>query len=150
MNHSIGTVLSLAIAGVCFGGATADAQAPAAVRLAADDHSDHKHEDKGQTKELGSKEVAGYTVKVIQESAVKPGEEAAFAVIPSGQKDKPKAIRAWVGVQDAEGSVKGKAVEEGEEWHAHVEVPKPIPAGSQFWIEIETSAGKKKAAFDYK
>jgi hypothetical protein len=55
-----------------------------------------------------------------------------------------------VGIASAEGSAKGKAVAEGEEWHAHVEVPKPIPDKSQLWVEIETDAGKKKAAFDYK
>ena len=147
MNDTIKTVLSLTLAGIPCGYAVASAeQHPTPVLLAADDHAEHK----GEQKELESREIAGYTVKVVQESAVKAGEEAAFAVMLSGKKEKPRAVRAWVGVQDAEGSVKGKAVAEGEEWHAHVEVPKPIPAKSQLWVEIETEAGKKKAAFDYK
>lgn len=152
MRNTIKAVLSLVLAGACSGYATADAQPfPAPIRLAADDHAGHQHEaHQGARKELGSKEIAGYSVKVMQESPVHAGEEAAFAIVLSGKKEKPKAIRAWVGVQDAEGSVKGKAVPEKDEWHAHLEVPTPIPPQSQLWVEIETEAGKKKAAFDYK
>lgn len=150
MSNVIKTVLSLALAGVGFGYASAE-EPSIPVPLTADDHAGHQHDQhKGTMKELGSREIAGYTVKVTQESEVTAGEEAAFAIALSGKKDKPRAVRAWVGVQDAEGSVKGKAVAAGEEWHAHVEVPKPIPAKSQFWVEIETDAGKKKVAFDYK
>lgn len=136
------------------------AEQPAApATQAADEHAGHNHDEhagqkqdahKDGQKQLAAKEIAGYTVKVLQESAVKAGKEAAFAIVLTGKKEKPKAVRAWVGVQSAEGSAKGKAVAEGEEWHAHVETPSPIPAKSQFWVEIETSAGKKKVAFDYK
>lgn len=146
MRNTIKAVLCLALAGL--GYTTIGAEQPAIpVRSAVADHEGHQH---GQDKDLGSKEIAGYTVKVLQESGVKAGEEGAFAIVLSGRKEKPRAVRAWVGVQSAEGSVKGKAVAEEEEWHAHVEVPQPIPADSQFWVEIETEAGKKKAAFDYK
>ena len=151
MSNTIKAVLSLAIAGTFFGHATTSAEQQPAPVHQADDHAGHKQQEKkDDRKQLGSKEIAGYAVKVMQESDVKAGEEAAFAIVLSGKKDKPKAIRAWVGVQSAEGSVKGKAVAEEEEWHAHVETPKPLPAKSQFWVEIETDAGKKKAAFDYK
>lgn len=151
MHNAMKSLMSLVVAGACTGYVVAGAM-PAAgpIRLAADDHSGDKHAEKGKNRELGSKEIAGYTAKVMQESDVKTGEEGAFVIVLSGGTGKPKAIRAWVGVQDAEGSVKGKAVAAGEEWHAHVEVPKPIPDKSQLWVEIETDAGKKKAAFDYK
>jgi len=152
MNPITKTVLSMALASVILGAASVQAQLAASlVRLAADDHAGHAHDEKSSKgRALGSKEIAGYTVKVMQESDVKAGGEGAFAIVLSGKNEKPKAIRAWVGVQSAEGSTKGKAVAEGDEWHAHVEVPDPIPAKSQFWVEIETAAGKVKAAFDYK
>lgn len=137
MNKSATIVLGLVLAGLALVHAIA-APAPAA---------DHSH--KGE-RQLGSKEIAGYTVKVIQESDVKPGEEGAFAIELSGKDEKPKAIRAWVGDHSAAGSVKMKAVPEGKEWHAHVEVPRNLPSNAQFWVEIETARGKTKGAFDYK
>lgn len=110
---------------------------------AADDH-------KEKLQDLGTKEVGGYSVKVQQESPVKAGAEAAFVVTVTKGEAKPKAVRAWVGIASAEGSAKAKGVAEGEELHCHVEVPKPIPDKSQFWVELDTASGKHKVAFDYK
>ncbi|MEZ0267025.1 MAG: hypothetical protein ACAI43_20025 [Phycisphaerae bacterium] len=128
---------------------------PAPATLYADDDVRHlaekkEEEHKGEKKDLGSKEVAGYTVKVTQVGDVKPGEEAVFLLVVSGGAGKPKAIRAWVGVESAEGSAKTKAEDEEKEWHAHVESPKPVPDKSQLWLEVEAADGKKKVAFDYK
>lgn len=109
-----------------------------------------KEEPKEKRQDLGTKEVGGYSVKVEQESAVKAGEEAAFVVSVTKGAGKPKAVRAWLGVGSAEGSVKAKGVPEGDELHCHVEVPKPLPEKSQFWVEVETASGKHKAGFDYR
>jgi hypothetical protein len=143
-------VLSLAVftatAGPIAPAVVLRAAAPDVARVLAD-----KEEDiKGERKELGSKEVAGYTVKVTQAGDVKAGEEAVFLLVLSGGAGKPKAIRAWVGVESAEGSTKGKCEDEEKEWHAHVEAPKPIPDKAQFWLEVETPDGKKKVSWDYK
>lgn len=144
MSNTVKGLMSLVIAAACTGYAAAGmAPAAAPAQLAAEEH-------KEKARELGSKEIAGYTVKVMQETDVKAGQEGAFAIALSGGKGKPKAIRGWVGVANAEGSVKAKALPEEDEWHCHVEVPEPIPDKSQFWVEIETDAGKKKAGFDYK
>ncbi len=36
-------------------------------------------------------------------------------------------------------------------WHTHAEIPKPIPAGSKFWAEVEPATGDKfKVSFDFK
>lgn len=99
---------------------------------------------------LGSKEAGGYTVKAAQEEEVKAGGECCFILSITGDKAKLKAVRAWLGVKSAEGSVKVKAKPEGDDLHAAVEIPKPIPDGSQLWVELETAAGKHKLAFDYK
>jgi hypothetical protein len=110
-----------------------------------------EEEHKGEKKDLGSKEIAGYAIKVTQVGDVKPGEESVFLLVVSGGgTTKPKAIRAWVGVESAEGSAKTKAEDEDKEWHAHVETPKPIPDKSQLWLEVETADGKSKVAFDYR
>jgi hypothetical protein len=111
----------------------------------ADDGDPHKREKL----DLGEKKVGEYTVKATQYGKLKPGEETLFVVAPSGGA-KPKAIRAWVGIESADGSAKAKAEEEEGEQHCHVEVPKPIPDKAQFWVELETEAGKKKVAFEYK
>jgi hypothetical protein len=133
---------------------TAGLLAPApAIRAAAPNRAlaENKAEEiKGERKELGSKDVAGYTVKVTQAGDVKAGEEALFLLVLSGGAGKPRAIRAWVGVENAEGSTKGKCEDEEKEWHAHVEVPQPIPDKCQLWLEVETDAGKKKVSFDYR
>ena len=109
-----------------------------------------KDEPKGEKKDLGKKEIGGYTIQATQVGDVKAGEEAMFILVLSGGAGKPTAIRTWVGVESAEGSIKEKAEDEEKEWHAHVKVSKPIPAKSKFWVEVETAAGKKKGSFDYK
>ena len=106
-------------------------------------------EHKGAKHDLGSKEVGGYKVQVTQVGDVKAGGETVFLLTITGGA-KPKAVRAWVGVSSAEGSAKGKADLDEKEWDVHVEAPKPIPAKSQAWVEVETATGKVKVAFDYK
>ena len=128
--------------------------APVQVALADDKKHEHKDgekdEHKGEKKDLGKKKIGDYEVQVTQVVEVEPGKEAVFVIKPKGQGE-PKAVRAWVGVDSGKGSIKTKAEEEKEgEWHAHHQVSKPLPPKNQLWIELETGAGKKMAAFDYK
>jgi hypothetical protein len=112
----------------------------------ADKDDDHK----GEKKDLGKKEIAGFTVQVTQVGDVVAGKEALFILKLSGGAGKPKAIRGWVGIESGEKSIKSKAEDEEKEWHLHHEVSKPIQAKSKLWIELETAAGKKSGWFDYK
>lgn len=118
------------------------------------DH-DHKEgdkheEDHGPLTDLGTKKVGAHDVQVSLAGEVKPGEEAVFVIKPKGTAE-PKAVRAWVGVESGQGSIKTKAEEEKEgEWHAHHKVSKPMPANSKVWVELETAAGKQRASFDLK
>src|SRR5688572_32355246 len=84
------------------------------------------------------------------DAPVKPGGEGAFDVVITGGK--PKAVRFWVGTESAEGSVKAKADEETtDNWHTHAELPKPLPPGSKFWVEVEPPTGETfRASFDVK
>ena len=105
-------------------------------------------------KPLYDRTVAGLKIKAMQDEAIKAGGEGAFDLIitgyPAGQK--PKAVRFWVGTEAGTESAKAKAEEEKpDNWHVHVEVPDPIPAGSKFWAEVEPASGAKfKVSFDFK
>lgn len=99
---------------------------------------------------LGEKTVGSLKLVATQDAPVKPGSDGAFDVIITGGK--PKAVRFWVGTESAEGSVKAKADEETRDnWHTHAEVPSPLPAGSNFWVEVEPPTGDKfTTSFDLK
>lgn len=150
----------LAMAAYADVAAAEDVSSPkGAVALADKDKHEHKEgekhehkedEHKGEKKDLGKKEIGGYTVQVAQVGDVKAGEEAVFVITLSGGSGKPKAIRGWVGVESGERSIKSKAEDEEKEYHLHHEVSKPMPAKSMLWVEVETSAGKKKGSFALK
>ncbi len=53
-----------------------------------------------------------------------------------------KAVRVWVGPEDASGVMVVKGEIENDYHHHHVEVPNPVPAGTELWIEIETPDGE--------
>jgi len=106
------------------------------------DHDDHGH-GHGEEVQLGSVTIAGFNVKVVQQGKVEAGKDAAFAFEVSGGVGKPAAVRAWIGSQDAAGSVKAKADAEEHGFHVHVEAPQPLPSGSQLWIEVEDAKGVK-------
>ncbi len=99
---------------------------------------------------IGETSQAGLKLVATQDAPVKPGGEGAFDVVITGGK--PKAVRFWVGNQDAKGSIKAKAEEETiNNWHTHAEVPAPLPAGSKFWVEVEPPTGQPfTASFDLK
>lgn len=53
-----------------------------------------------------------------------------------------KAIRIWVGPEDASGVMVVKTEIENDYHHGHVEVPSPVPADAMLWIEIEDPTGQ--------
>jgi hypothetical protein len=84
-----------------------------------------------------------YSVDVHQEgAAVASGVSSRFVMKVTGGT--PTTITGWIGVASGEGSVKKVAVyDSGDgDFDDDVVAPSPIPAGSQFWIEVDT-AGKK-------
>ena len=99
---------------------------------------------------IGEKSVGNLKLVATMDEPVKPGGEGAFDLVITGGK--PKAVRFWVGTEDAKGSVKAKAEEETtDNWHTHAEVPNPLPPGSKFWAEVEPPAGEKfNVSFDLK
>jgi hypothetical protein len=68
----------------------------------------------------------------------------------TGGPGKPRAVRAWVGTENAAGSLKARGEAAGDDYDIHLEVPEAIPDGSELWVELETAAGKATGAFDLK
>jgi hypothetical protein len=101
---------------------------------------------------LGETTVGSLKLVATMDEAVPAagGGEGAFDLVITGGK--PKAVRFWVGTEDGKDSVKAKAEEETtDNWHTHAEVPKPLPAGSKFWAEVEPPTGAPfKVSFDLK
>jgi hypothetical protein len=112
----------------------------------ADAHDDHDH---GPKTDLGEQVAGGFTFKASRAGELKPGGEVTIDLSATGGK--LAAIRLWVGVEDAKGSIKAKGDVEGEGWHAHVELPDPMPEGAKLWVEGESDQGQKvSASFDLK
>ena len=83
----------------------------------------------------------------MQEGDVTAGKEAFFDVVFAAGKPVPSTVRAWIGAESGEGSVKAKLGKEGDRaLHGHVEVPSPIPGGSKLWIEIEEGGKPARAS----
>ncbi|MGI8906637.1 MAG: hypothetical protein ACR2IE_09130 [Candidatus Sumerlaeaceae bacterium] len=112
----------------------------------------HGHSGEAITHDLGTTEIAGLKLSITQEAVIESGKEASFDIIIVEGSKAPKNIRAWFGIASAEGSVKTKTESEPDRhYHSHVEVPKKIPAGSRYWVEVEPASGAKaKASFEVK
>lgn len=113
---------------------------------AAGDGHDHDHDHghgHGPTTELGTQSVGGFVVDVSRDGDVTAGGESSFDISITGSAVKPAAVRLWIGAQDGKGSMKAKAEAAADGWHAHVEVPNPMPGESKLWVEIETDKGEK-------
>ena len=101
---------------------------------------------------IGETTVGSLKLVATMDAPIKAagGGDGAFNVVITGGK--PKAVRCWVGTEEAKGSVKAKADEETtDNWHTHAEVPAPLPPGSKFWVEVEPATGEKfTTSFDVK
>ncbi len=102
------------------------------------DHGDHGHGEGGA---IGTATIGAWTVAVSGE--VKAGAEAHLDIRLSGSTARPAAVRVWIGAQDGKGAMKQKADGGGAEFHAHADVPSPIPEGAQLWVEIDDGKGGK-------
>lgn len=105
-------------------------------------------EGHGATTPLGEQSAGAFTIKASRDGDITPGKDVPIDVWVTGTP-KVSAVRFWIGVQDARGSIKAKAELETDNWHTHADVPNPLPAGSQLWVEVESDdAQKTLAAFD--
>ena len=111
---------------------------------------DEKGEGGGTGRSLGTQKIGIYSVTVTQQSDFKPGGKTKFFIKPEGAQSEPTAVRAWYGVESAEGSLKGKAgfdAADGD-YDAVVEIPATPAAEAKLWVEIEAAGAKAQAAFN--
>lgn len=102
----------------------------------------HEHHA-GEKHDLGATKVGEFEVSASYSGTISPGKELDIDLAFKGERAKLAAIRAWIGLEDAKGSIKAKATPEGEGYHAEVEVPEPLLDGAAVWVEIETNQGQK-------
>ena len=103
--------------------------------------SSHEHHA-GERHELGATKVGEFEVSASYSGTIAPGKEVDVDLALKGERGKVAAIRAWIGAEDAKGSIKAKAAPEGAGYHAEVEAPDPLPADAAVWVEIETHQGQ--------
>lgn len=119
------------------------------------DH-DHDHAEDGShegdddmahsgMRPIGQVTLTGGTLDVAVAGDLTPGTEL-HVDITYADGEPPSAVRVWVGVESAEGSMKAKADAGDEGYHAHVEVPDPLPADSRLWLEAEDESGEREQA----
>ncbi len=145
MRNSITAVALLAITGLSALSFNAYAVPAAPVKMA---EEPHKHAE-GEKHKLGRKTIAGYTVSVILVGEVEAGKHVDFDIKLIDAKNDPKALRVWVGLEDAKGAKKTDGVKGTATYTGEVDVPKPIPEKAKIWVEIETDAGVSKDWFEY-
>lgn len=111
-----------------------------------EDHADHD-EDMAHSgmRPIGQITLTGGTLDVEVAGDLTPGSEM-HVNITYADGEPPSAVRVWVGVESAEGSMKAKADAGDEGYHAHVEVPDPLPADSRLWLEAEDESGEREQA----
>ncbi|MAY73623.1 MAG: hypothetical protein CMJ31_02670 [Phycisphaerae bacterium] len=124
----------------------------------ADGH-DHDHDDGGQehvsgggvdthgheeTREVGTVEIGGSTLRVAVGGALIAGGEAQVDVTVGGGET-PTALRLWIGDRAATGTIKTKADGGGGGFHAHVEVPSNVDGMAVLWVEVEQADGERLA-----
>lgn len=119
----------------------------------ADGHEGHEHgpgdaaheHHAGEQHDLGTAKVGEFEVKAAYSGIITPGKKVDVDLAIQGERAKVVAIRAWIGAEDAKGSIKSRVASEGEHHHAEVEVPEPLPPGAAVWVEIETDQGARQS-----
>ena len=147
--HSLPVLTVLALALVGCTKEAAPTTAPTRQTPAPGGKADH-HVGAERT-ELGKAEVGGHQVTVFQVTPIVLGEEGDFDLDFDGTKALPAAVRGWIGVESGVGSVKARFGKETDHrMHGHPEVPRPLPAGAMFWLEIEEAGAKARHSFAIK
>lgn len=109
---------------------------------------DHVHNETP----LGKHKIGEWEVEAMIEIAdvhgdVAAGKESHLVIkLPKGVSEKGQTIvRTWIGTEDRTKSTvsKGTYAAGHDDYDIHVTAPSPLPEGSRFWVEIETSDGKK-------
>ncbi|HPF37771.1 MAG TPA: hypothetical protein P5081_10430 [Phycisphaerae bacterium] len=159
MNHlcRIGFVCVIVSLGGCSPSETQKTAAPNQNTSASNksDAATPTAEEHGTPIELGKSSIGAYDVRASRdEGAISPGGDAPIDVWLTGDLSGVLAVRFWIGTKTGEESIKALAgienKDEPNHWHTHAEVPDPLPAGSQLWVEIETEGATGVGMFELK
>lgn len=106
----------------------------------------------GPVVELGETTIDGMKVRTSRDAGeIKAGGDSPVDIWIDGGLGNAAAVRFWIGIESAKGSLKAKAEDENGHWHTHGQIPDPLPADSKLWVEIEHKDGKKSlCSFDLK
>ncbi len=110
----------------------------------------HAAEGQKEKHKLGRKKIADYTVSVIITGDIHDDKEIEFDVKLFDAKTDPKALRAWIGTEDAKGSEKVELKKKTATFGGVAKVPSPLPDDAKVWVEVETDAGIAKASYEDK
>lgn len=150
-------IITLALAGGCDRKPPADSGGtPATNSGAQPPANDDGHGGHGAPIELGAVKIGAFDVRAARDwGDIVAGGDAPIDVWITGGTTKVTAVRFWIGVADARGSMKVRAEIEDpaqpSHWHTHVELPAPLPDDCELWVEIETDAGATvTGSFDLK
>lgn len=137
------TVAGGVVLGVCcFGGASVGPASVSANMVM----EDAGKQEQGYKHKLGRREIGGYIVSVIVIGEVEAGKPVDFDIKLINAKDDPKALRAWVGLEDSKEKAQG--TKGATTYTGQIAVPNPLPENAKLWVEIETSAGVSKGSFE--
>jgi hypothetical protein len=107
------------------------------------------HKQAEEMHKLGRQKIGTYTVSAIMVGDAEAGKTVKFDIKLIDAKADPKAMRVWIGAEDAKGSEKATATKKTATYGADVKVPSPLPAGAKAWVELETDAGIEKASYAF-
>ena len=106
---------------------------------------EHGHGDEEQHA-FGPVDVGSVQVRGIIYGDVKPGTTVPVDVIVDA--DASPAIRLWVGIESAAGSMRIRARQLEGRQHGDVPVPDPLPADARLWVEVDTAGQRTAHSFD--
>lgn len=137
MKHWMLTVCCTAgMLSACGGAPSAPAPAPEAPAQPVTAPAAEMDYDPAAMRNFAAVTIGPYDVQPMYEEEVESGHYN--IKVANGEV---KAVRLWVGPEDASGVMVAKAETEYDYYHGHVEMPNPIPADARLWIEIEAPDG---------
>jgi hypothetical protein len=84
--------------------------------------------------------IAGVMLDIVAQGTLRPSSEYHLEmVLVDGVPG--STIRLWIGNASGTGSMKTKADRHGNNYHAHVLVPKEINEKTALWVELRTPQG---------
>jgi len=90
-----------------------------------------------------SMSLAGVAIDINMKGTLRPNSEYQGEItLISGKQG--ATVRLWIGDESGAGSMKYKANEHGDHYHAFAVVPKEINTKTALWIEVQSVSGERE------